>query len=236
MGGSNGFRGHLIMGSVGFLVVATDVLWFRRLPSVEAMIGFSAFVVFPPLLLSAQGMDKETEELPLFILTFATSSVFGIFVGMIVLTNVTSNDMQSVQTISTVWTLATGIAVCVSYWTVGQMSRNQVAAIVAVYADLPPNTKAFLCLLQLERYHGRTRTLVEALMTHRHRAVLFDGGLLDQAVVKVCEGRDQEEVAEIHTLAGEVREEIRAWATRMAVGDGGTRSAMKHLTRTGVRG
>ena len=236
--GANALSGHLIMALIGIAIAALDLFFFKRLPSVETMMGFAAFVIFPPLLLSAQGMDKESEELPLFVLTFATSTVFGIFLGMLIFAGAIPKDsLQSIQTVSTIWTLLTGIAVCVSYWTVGQMSRNQVAAIVAVYGDFPPHTKHFLCMLQMERFHAKTRKIVELLLTLQHKLILDKGGLLDQAVEKVCSNRDEEGKQLVREMGEQVRREILCWSEWVrAKGnhDGANSpSALKHLSKVG---
>lgn len=237
--GANALAGHVIMGMAGLGIVAIDILYFVRFPSIETMMGFSAFVIFPPLLLSAQGMDKRTETVPSFILTFATSVVFGIFIGALILAGfIPVENGQKVQTLSTFVTLIIGISICVSYWTVGQMSRNQVDATIAVWGggNIPPNTQAFICLLKLEQEHSRARKLVENLVTLRHGIVVAEGGLLDQAVEILCAdpSRDDTGRAEIKILTAKVRVEISGWVGLIGANgaNAGERnpSALRHLT------
>ena len=216
---ANSLRGQLIMVlGVGFGVVSgIDILYFKVLPDINAVGLLAAFVVFPPLLLAAKGMDI-SERIPAFILTFMTSSVLGVFGGVIVwsiildvfrdifgilLFGVDSAALEpSLKSFSAVYTGAAAIAVCISYWSVGQMSRDFIDRVAAQQGHFPHQVNRLCGILTAMNLQALERDITEALLEYRFTSVIAPDGILDRAIEAIITRAEEEAPVEAPTLVG----------------------------------
>ncbi len=149
--GVNALRGHIVMLIFGSIFPTIGVFGFHVYPDLGLLAVSFGFVVFAPLLLPSRGISSKKERIQKWILTFATSSVFGLMAGLMLCVPVAKmlgiTLTLSILTPSTVWTWVAAVAVCIAYWTCGHMSRDYYLARAGNGAYTPQIWRIHLLLL-----------------------------------------------------------------------------------------
>ncbi len=178
--GNNSLYGHVLFLIIGASISGIDVMIFHASSSMGALGIFSAFAVFPPLLLPAKGNCPSKEKVQLFVLTFAVSLVFGTFFGQLgflfLAGQLGIEVVETPYTLATLLTLTVATAVCISYWTVSQMSRSYAREVFNNHCSCPPQLDRLIAMLYAGKYRfpDLGHALVEALIDFDLERI-FDG-------------------------------------------------------------
>jgi len=216
--GVNAWKGHLVMFATGSMLSGADIWGFHNIPGANLLGLLSAFVVFPPLLLPARGICPVEERKQMFVLTFATSSIFGIFGGVLVHASLARKvfhlTLDSADgSISTIYTLAAAFAVGISYWTVGYMSRDLQRQIKDSCGHFPPKVNRLIGILETPPFSYPTLAdqVIKALMAYDIETVLELWPKVEKWVFKKICNSDEKQRIWLQELLEEAKVIIHNW-------------------------
>ena len=159
--GANAFLGQILMFLVGFCLSALAILVFKVKADARLIAIVLTATGWVTLRLSAWAMDK-TEGRESWILTFTFVSIFGMVLAHVIVGAVVNPKEVGIDSVVA---CSIALAIYVSYYRCGQLSRERVHQVFEeAWRERLPNVLLLCSFLKAARDHKAVRSIQEALM------------------------------------------------------------------------
>ncbi len=160
------FDANALWGQIAVFVFAasislTDVVVSGKMPNLGVVALVGALLIVPPFLLPARGFDR-SESIQKFIMTFGTTFFLGLIAGIAVAKGTGVDPKEDLLSVTLALAFVTSVAVLISYWTVGHMSRQFVLGHADYLAPMPEELNRLVTCLNLMGHQIMARDIVLA--------------------------------------------------------------------------